>query len=281
MARTAILSGAAIAGLAAYESENFGGPPELFSGDTPLPVSSYHAPVGANTDLPAFSVVGYEGNVPGGNLVLANHVGGLIGDDGGAVASGAITFTDVGVADETVTINGRVYTLVAAPAAADEVMIGATAAATAQNLADAINADPDAIEAGTVGEGTEEHDDVSATVAGAVVTVRANEPGTAGNAITTTETSTVASFGGGTLTGGTDVGGGGIVPIGITTVKVLTGAGVQTTVAIFTAGCFNPDALNWDDSFNTDEKRRHAFVGSPTPTNIVIVKPKFQPWDTV
>ena len=281
MVRTAI-PGAQDAGLARYQHENFGGAPELFSGDTPLPVSSLIARVAADSNFPGFSVVGYQGNDPANPIALANYVGGQIGDDGGAYASGALTFTNVGVDGETVTIDATVYTLVDGPvAAANEVLIGATAAETAQNLADAINADPDAIEAGTVGEGTEPHPTVSATVNGAVVTVRADESGTGGNAIATTETSTVASWGGATLSGGTDVGGGGIVPVGITTVEVVTGAGVETTVALFTAGCFNPNALNWDDSFNTDAKKEHAYRGSPTPTNILIQKPKYDTYDAV
>lgn len=280
MARTG-LPGAQDAGLARYQHENFGGAPELFSGDTPLPVSMRSFPVGPDTNLPGFSVVGFEGNDPGGNLVLANYVGGQIGDDGAVYASGAFTLTDVPVAAETVTINGRVYTFVAAVADPDDVMIGATAAESAQNLADAINADPDAIEAETVGPDTEPHADVSATVAGAVVTIRSNDPGTEGNAITTTETSTVGSWGGATLSGGAEVAGGGVVPRGITTVEVITGAGVSTTVAIFEAGCFNPNALNWDDSFNTDEKKKHAFDGSPSPCNIVIYKPKYDTYDAV
>jgi hypothetical protein len=277
------LPGARDAGLAAYQHENFGGAPELFSGDTPLPVSSQKAPVGADMILPGFSVVGWTGNIPGGNLVLANFVGGLIGDDGGVVASGAGTFgAGVGVADETITVGDVVYTLKAAPAAANEVKIGASVTESAANLRDAINADPDAIEAGTVGPDTVPNPLANATSAAGVVTVRANDPGTGGNAIATTETSAAHfSFGGGTLAGGADVAGGGIQPIGITTVDVTTGAGGAASVAIFTAGCFNPDALNWDDSFNTDEKREQAFMGAPTPTNIIILKPKFQPWDTV
>lgn len=273
--------GARDAGLAAYQFENFGGSPELFSGDTPLPVSSLTVNVGQNTVLPGFSVIGFTGNDPTGDIVLANFVG-AESDVAGAIASGAGTFTGVGLAGETITVGTTVYTLRAAVTTANDVKIGATLGESAQNLADAINADPDAITAGTVGPGTVPNPVANATVAAGVVTIRANDPGTAGNAIATTETSaTLFSFGGGTLTGGTDEPGGGIRPIGITTVDLNTGAGVSTTVAIFTAGCFNPDALNWDDSFNTDAKKKAAFFGAPTPTNIIILKPKFQPFDAV
>lgn len=280
MARTAIPIARDI-GLAKMEREDFGGAPELFSGDTPLPVSSYTNPVAQNSNLRGYSVVGWAGNAPGAALVMANFMGELLGGDGsGLVASGVGTFAGVGLAGETITIDGVVYTLRAAPALANEVKIGATAAASAQNLADAINADPDAILAGTIGPDTEPHPTVSATVAGAVVTVRANNPGTAGNALATTETSaTLFSWGAATLAGGTDEAAGGIRPIGITTVDAITGAGVTAKVALFTSGCFNPDALIWDDSFNTDEKKKHAFVGSPLGV-IIILKPKYQPWDT-
>lgn len=259
------------AGIASFQSEEFFNT-ELISGDTPHLVTDGPETVPENTDWPAFCVVGRNGD---GVLAMANAAGALIGDAGGVVASGALTFTNVGVADETITIGDEVYTLVAVPADPNDVMIGASATETAANLRDAINADPDAIEAGTVGPGTVAHPDVVATSAAGVVTVRANAPGTAGNAIASTETSTVASWGAATLAGGTDVGGGGITPLGITTAPVTTGAGVETTIDIFRAGCFNPDALVWDDSFNTDARKRNAFEGAPSPTNIVIRKIKY------
>lgn len=281
MVRTA-LPGAHDAGLAAYQHENFGGHPELFSGDTPLPVSSRSFNVGENMTLPAFSVVGFAGNVNGGNLVMANFVGSEIGDAGGAAASGAGTFAGVGEEGATITIGSTVYKMTATVDAAFEVLIGANVTASAANLRDAINADPDAIEAGTVGPGTTAHPDVYATSAAGVVTIRADDPGTAGNSIATTETSAANfSFGGATLSGGTDVAGAGIAPRGITTVDVTTGPGGAASVALFEAGCFNPNALNWDDSFNSDEKKKHAFDGAPTPCNIVILKPKFDTFDAV
>lgn len=59
--------------------------------------------------------------------------------------------------------------------------------------------------------------------------------------------------------------------IGITTAEVVN-VGAAQSVAIFLAGCFNPDALNWHASYDTDAKKAAAFRGSPSPTNILIRK---------
>lgn len=279
MARTNI-PGARDAGLAKYESEDFAGAPELFFGDTPLPVSTYIANVGPNTNILGWSVVGWAGNVPGAPIVMANWMGELLGGDGsGLVASGALTGSAVGTAGQTFVLGTVTYKLMAAVAAANDVKIGGTSAATAQNIADAINADPDAIAAGTVGPGTVPHPTASASVSGSVVTARANAPGTGGNAIVTTSGATGWAWGGATLAGGTDEGGGGIRPIGITTVNIVTGPGVNTTLALFTSGNFNQDALNWDDSFNTGDKKKQAFIDAPLGT-ILIGEPKYESWDT-
>ncbi|AID18320.1 head decoration protein [Rhizobium leguminosarum] len=61
-----------------------------------------------------------------------------------------------------------------------------------------------------------------------------------------------------------------VVPIGVTTVAVTTGAGVTDRIAIYRAGNFNPAALNWHADYDTTAKKVAAFRGSPTPTNIVI-----------
>lgn len=46
--------------------------------------------------------------------------------------------------------------------------------------------------------------------------------------------------------------------IGITTATVLEAATAKN-VSIYRSGMFNPDALNWDSSYDTDEKKRLAF----------------------
>ena len=63
-----------------------------------------------------------------------------------------------------------------------------------------------------------------------------------------------------------------VVPIGVTTVAVATGAGQTDRIAIYRAGNFNPAALTWHADYDTDAKKAAAFRGSPTPTNIVIRK---------
>lgn len=43
-------------------------------------------------------------------------------------------------------------------------------------------------------------------------------------------------------------------------------------VQVFYQGNFNIDALTWDASFDTDQKKLDAFKGAPTPTQIVASK---------
>lgn len=56
----------------------------------------------------------------------------------------------------------------------------------------------------------------------------------------------------------------------VCTQAVTSGAGENPTVDVFYAGCFNPDALVWGASYDNDEKKRSAFEGAPTPTQILI-----------
>lgn len=63
-----------------------------------------------------------------------------------------------------------------------------------------------------------------------------------------------------------------IHPIGITVNTVKMGA-TATNVSIYRDGCFNPDVLVWDATFDTDAKKRTAFdAAQPT---IDIKKPEF------
>lgn len=63
-----------------------------------------------------------------------------------------------------------------------------------------------------------------------------------------------------------------VVPLGILTIPVKTGAGETTRAAIWRSGNFNPAALVWHADYDTDAKKAAAFRGSPTPTNIIIRK---------
>jgi len=96
------------------------------------------------------------------------------------------------VANETVTIAGVVYTFKSLAATANDVLIGADNAATAANLAAAINAGAGA---GTAyGTGTVANPSVSAAAASNVVTVTARIPGTVGNSLTISETMSQGSW---------------------------------------------------------------------------------------
>ncbi|MFC3724398.1 head decoration protein [Neoaquamicrobium sediminum] len=60
--------------------------------------------------------------------------------------------------------------------------------------------------------------------------------------------------------------------IGVVTQAVVGNSDGTTTVPVFYSGCFNPDALVWDASFDTEGKKMTAFNGSPTPTTITLRK---------
>lgn len=62
---------------------------------------------------------------------------------------------------------------------------------------------------------------------------------------------------------------GSAVAIGITGYKV-PDPGADLTIAVIRSGVLNPDRLNWHASYNTAAKKKAAFRGAPTPTNIVI-----------
>lgn len=121
-------------------------------------------------------------------------------------ASGTLTFSGTGTADDTVTIGSRTYTLVASlssgPTVPDEVLIGLTATATANNLASAIVA---GIGAGAVySTGTAPHADVLAAAEAGVVTVTARVGGVAGNSISLAEDSGDVAVSGAVLAGGAE-----------------------------------------------------------------------------
>src|SRR5690349_5845614 len=123
-------------------------------------------------------------------------------DIGGSYASQTITLPGVGVADDTVTVNGTVYTLKASVGVtANQVKIGATAALTAKALSDAINA-LRATSGTLFGSATVAHTTVIARYEGAVVTVYARVHGTGGNAYTLAEAGTSFNIGGANLAGG-------------------------------------------------------------------------------
>lgn len=107
-------------------------------------------------------------------------------------AIGTLTFANNAANNETVTIDGIVYTFKNALASANDVLVGASAAASCDNLFAAINLTSGA---GTLYHaGTSLHTTVRAlTSASGVLTVQAKNPGADGNLIATTETLAGAS----------------------------------------------------------------------------------------
>lgn len=66
-----------------------------------------------------------------------------------------------------------------------------------------------------------------------------------------------------------------IQAIGINLIPVVTPAtGAKKAAPTYRGGCFNPDKLNWPASFDTEAEKFNAFNGAPTPTSIVIRRPK-------
>lgn len=117
-------------------------------------------------------------------------------------ASSTLTSTGVNVTDnDTATIGSTVYRFKNTLAAAYDVKIGASAAATLANLKAAINA------SGTPGTeyfaGTVIHPTVSAgAITATTLVITAKTAGPGGNSIATTDTATTLSFTGSTLAGG-------------------------------------------------------------------------------
>ena len=116
-------------------------------------------------------------------------------------ATGTLTYTNKPQQGDTVTIDGVTYTYVNNVTNGNQIHIGATAALSAQNLAYALS------QTGTPGT------DYSTTVVlnpqvslntytASTVVVQARVPGTVGNSISTTVSSTRMSWGASTLTGG-------------------------------------------------------------------------------
>lgn len=122
----------------------------------------------------------------------------------GSAATGLLTLDANPAEDDTVTIGGVTYTFKSVlTMSANDVAIGATASATATNLANAINRS--GVPGANYSEATDAHPAVSATAAVDNVTVTARVNGSAGNAITTTATGADISFADPALTGGANI----------------------------------------------------------------------------
>jgi len=138
-----------------------------------------------DVELGRYYQLGASTSMPQGHGGIDNF---SINSPTGVKATGTLTLSGTGTAADTVTINGHLITMVASGAAGQQINVGASATATAQNLKTYINAHP------ATG--------VVATGSAAVLTLTALVGGVAGNAITTTEVGTATAFGAATLTGG-------------------------------------------------------------------------------
>jgi hypothetical protein len=159
---------------------------------------------------------------------------------GAVKATAVLTATAIVLNNETVTIGETVYTFkTTLTGAAFEVLIGVSLATALDNLKVAINAG--AGEGTVYGTGTTAHPDVTATTnTDTAQTIEAKVANAAGNLIATTETSTVASWGGLTMSGGAGVltltlpvgKGGGIVNKILTITPAVAGAALTADIEI-------------------------------------------------
>lgn len=124
----------------------------------------------------------------------------------GANATTTLTSTGVALNNETITIGTRVYTFKTAltsASAVDEVLIGAAATNTLDNLKDAINRTSVVTTPGVgYGSGTTQNEQVVAGTKTATTLLLTTLYASLGNTIATTETLTNFSFTGAVLSGG-------------------------------------------------------------------------------
>lgn len=255
-----------LAGVAGQRSQTFDpASPLLWTGEIGNGMALPY-PIGAGQVFAARTVVAFDG---AGNIILAEHA-----SVAGVKATGTLTFSGTGTAADTITVGTRVYTLVAAlTGAADEILVGASATATAQAFKNAINGNTATL--GVTHGATTDHPSVVASGAAAAITLTANAAGTGGNSIATTESGSGTSFGAATLTGGTDAKATAPAAIGVVMYAYDNSLGGDGAfqIQVCRQGVFNPDALVWDSSYDTAAKKRLAFEGAPSPTSIGIVAP--------
>jgi len=122
---------------------------------------------------------------------------------GNVAASDVLTATGVFADAETVTINGKVYTLQSVLTNVDgHVKIGVDLATTLTNLKNAINLNGLGVPGTDYALSTTQNADVTAADTATTLTVTAKVSGTVGNAITATEVVLNAAWASATLTGG-------------------------------------------------------------------------------
>jgi phage tail sheath protein FI len=178
-------------------------------------------------------------------------------DSSAAPANGTLTFTANAAEGDTVTIGSRTYTITATIDAANKVKLGVDAATTVSNLIAAINAGTGS---GTAyGTGTAAHTLVTASAGtGTALVVTSKASNAAANAIATTKSSAVATWGSATLIGG--LGGSGAVLTAVLghvanpVVAELIGVAEDMRAIIIadSPGTSYVDAIAWRNDFDTD-----------------------------
>ncbi|MDB6116826.1 MAG: hypothetical protein JWO08_607 [Verrucomicrobiaceae bacterium] len=174
----------------------------------PVTIGALHAKSGADigklvqydtTEFPSWSVL------PTTRFSAAPLVSWFDDRTTGHTAAATLTSNGTNVsADDTVTIDGTVYTFKISPTSARQVTRGDTALASLQNLRKAINAS--GIADVNYGAGTTAHASVTAGMidpAAPSLKVHAKNPGVAGNSIATSKSASSLSWGSG-MAGGTD-----------------------------------------------------------------------------
>lgn len=186
-------------------------------------------------------------------VVAQDSDGYLVKYDPATRASLLLTFSGTGTANDTVTLAGRVFTLVAAAASDVQVTIGATAAETAANFTNVINSAVNVAATGVYG-----------VLSGATVNIIAVAGGTAGNSIAVAEAGTGTSFAGaatalanGAATRTTTYG----KAIGVT-LEPIAAVSAPVDCPYYSGGIFNHEALVWPAADDTLAERRAAFNGS-------------------
>lgn len=125
--------------------------------------------------------------MPGASLVAT----------GGVAATGKVTFSAAATANDVVTINGVPFTCKASPVLPNEFAPGATALASAQNLAAAVSNYPSPLTAVASYS-------AALNASNGELTVTYGEPGVIGNSFTLAKVGTAITVTGATLSGGTD-----------------------------------------------------------------------------
>lgn len=176
-------------------------------------IAAINAGAGSGTAYAAATTAHPDVTAAAGAGDTMNVLAKLVGTAGNSIATtetcsngswGGSTLSG-GTQNETVTIGSRTYTFEGTLTDVNgNVKIGATASDTLDNLIAAINL---AAGAGTLyaGSTTANAQVDAAAGAGDTMVITADVAGTAGNAIATTDTMTNGSWGGSTMSGGTDI----------------------------------------------------------------------------